>query len=181
LIISITDDQLTRSLDRVSKDQAVATPRRLGYLLKHAQQQFSELTAARFEPLGISGREAAVLRAIGSAGAASAGKGDLDPPSQGAVARLLGVDRTTMVALVDDLQHKGLVLRRQDPDDRRRNVVELTGTGRDALRQADQAADEVERTFLAPLTASEAERFRRALQALVHDPARPRDSEAARP
>jgi DNA-binding MarR family transcriptional regulator len=159
VIISMTDDQLNHKLGLVSNDVAP----RLGYLLKHAQQRFSELTATRFGPLGISGREAAVLRAVGG--------GD-GPSSQGEVARRLGVDRTTMVALIDDLQDKGLVLRRQDRDDRRKNAVELTDAGRRVLREADQAADEVERTFLAPLTAGEAEQFRRALQALVVDPGR---------
>jgi DNA-binding MarR family transcriptional regulator len=162
MIISTTDDQLTHSLSDVSNDQAAVTARRLGYLLKHAQQRFFELTAARFAPLGISGREAAVLRVIGSAPA----------PSQGEVARMLGVDRTTMVALIDELEHKDLVLRTPDPDDRRKNAVELTDAGHRALRQADQAADEVERTFLAPLTAAEAEQFRRVLQILVSDPGR---------
>ena len=82
----------------------------------------------------------------------------------------MAVDRTTMVALIDELQDKGLVLRRQDPGDRRKNAVELTDAGRGALRQADEAADEVEQAFLAPLTAGEAEQFRRALQALVFNP-----------
>ena len=158
MIISITDDQPNHRLSTVSND------RRLGYLLKHAQQQFSELTATRFAPLGISGREAGVLRAVG--------RGGDGPASQGEVARRLGVDRTTMVALIDELQGKGLVLRRQDPDDRRKNAVELTDAGRRALEEADRAADEVERAFLAPLTAAEAEQFRRALQALVIHPER---------
>jgi DNA-binding MarR family transcriptional regulator len=168
VIISLTDDQLTRSLVVVSNDQSDVIAERLGYLLKHAQQRFSELTATRFAPLGITGREAAVLRTVASAGRAQpAGDG---PSSQGEVARLLGVDRTTMVALIDELQDKGLVLRRQDPGDRRKNAVELTDAGRGALRQADEAADEVEQAFLAPLTAGEAEQFRRALQALVFNP-----------
>jgi DNA-binding MarR family transcriptional regulator len=158
MIISLTDDQPNHRLSTVSND------RRLGYLLKHAQQQFSELTATRFAPLGISGREAGVLRAVG--------RGGEGPASQGEVARRLGVDRTTMVALIDDLQNKGLVLRRQDPDDRRKNAVELTDAGRVALRRADEAADEVERSFLAPLTDAEAEQFRRALRVLMSDPGR---------
>jgi DNA-binding MarR family transcriptional regulator len=179
VIISLTDDQLTRSLVVVSNDQSDVIAERLGYLLKHAQQRFSELTATRFAPLGITGREAAVLRTVASAGRQAAGgaqpagraqpAGD-GPSSQGEVARLLGVDRTTMVALIDELQDKGLVLRRQDPGDRRKNAVELTDAGRGALRQADEAADEVEQAFLAPLTAGEAEQFRRALQALVFNP-----------
>ena len=148
----------------------MSNDRRLGYLLKHAQQRFSELTAIRFGPLGISGREAAVLRAVGRGGP-DAGGGD-GPASQGEVARRLGVDRTTMVALIDDLQDKGLVLRRQDPDDRRKNAVELTDAGGRALREAERAADEVERSFLAPLSDAEAEQFRRALRVLVSDPGR---------
>jgi DNA-binding MarR family transcriptional regulator len=130
----------------------------LGYLLKHVQQRFSELTAARLAPLGISGREAAVLRAIDSTAPAA---------SQGEVARMMGVDRTTMVALIDDLQRKGLVLRCQDPDDRRKNVVAMTDIGRDTLRDAARAGGEAERVFLKPLSDGEAEQFRRALHALL--------------
>jgi DNA-binding MarR family transcriptional regulator len=129
----------------------------LGYLLKHVQQRFSELTAARLAPLGISGREAAVLRAIDTTA----------PASQGEVARMMGVDRTTMVALIDDLQRKGLVLRCQDPEDRRKNVVALTDVGRDTLRDAARAGGEAERDFLKPLSDGEAEQFKKALHALL--------------
>lgn len=130
---------------------------RLGYLLKHVQLRFFELTSAALAPLGISGQEASVLRAIDSA----------DPLSQGEIARRMGIDRTTMVALIDDLQGKGLARRRQDPDDRRKNVVELTSAGRDTLRLASQAGEAAERRFLGPLPAAEAQRFRQFLRALL--------------
>jgi DNA-binding MarR family transcriptional regulator len=130
---------------------------RLGYLLKHAQLRFFELSASLFEPLGISGQEVAVLRAIDCP----------DPLSQGDVARRMRVDRTTMVALIDDLEGKGLAQRRQDPVDRRKNVVELTGAGRDILRRANQAAGEAERIFLSPLPADERDRFIAALRVLL--------------
>jgi DNA-binding MarR family transcriptional regulator len=81
----------------------------------------------------------------------------------------MSVDRTTMVALVDDLQLKGLVQRRQDPDDRRKNVVELTEAGRGAVRQAGQAVEQAERDFLAPLSAAEAAQFKKTLRALLKD------------
>jgi len=131
--------------------------RRLGYLLKHAQLRLSELTASALAPFGISGREVAVLIAID----------DRDPLSQGDVARRMGVDRTTMVALIDELQHKGLVQRRPDPGDRRKNVVELTDVGRDTLRRASRAGEEAEQLFLSPLSADETERFREALHSLL--------------
>jgi DNA-binding MarR family transcriptional regulator len=129
----------------------------LGYLLKHAQLRFFELGAVALAPLGINGREAAVLRAI-----------DAGPPvSQGEIARAMDVDRTTMVALIDDLQLKGLVQRRQDPDDRRKNVVELTGAGRGAVQQAAEAAGQAERDFLGPLSAAEAAQFKKTLRTLL--------------
>jgi DNA-binding MarR family transcriptional regulator len=132
----------------------------LGYLLKHVHLRFFELGAAALAPFGISGREAAVLRAIN----------DPRPLAQGEIARRMGIDRTTMVALIDDLQGRGLVQRRQAPDDRRKNVVELTEAGRDTVRQATRAGDQAERAFLSPLSASEAEQFRKALRALLCDP-----------
>ena len=131
----------------------------LGYLLKHVQLRFFELGATALEPLGINGREAAVLRAIA----------DRYPVSQGEIARAMNVDRTTMVALIDDLQGKGLVGRRQDPDDRRKNAVELTDAGLDAARRAAGAVERAERDFLAPLSAAEAAQFKRTLRALLAD------------
>ena len=131
----------------------------LGYLLKHVQLRFFELGAAALEPLGINGREAAVLRAIA----------DRYPVSQGEIARAMNVDRTTMVALIDDLQGKGLVRRRQDPDDRRKNAVELTDVGRDTARRAADAVERVERDFLGRLPSAEAAQFKKNLRALLGD------------
>jgi DNA-binding MarR family transcriptional regulator len=129
----------------------------LGYLLKHVQMRYFELSSAALGPLGVNGREAAVLRAVD----------DTTPLSQGEIARKMDVDRTTMVALIDDLQEKGLVRRRQDPDDRRRNVVELTGTGRDTLRRAAALTARAEQDFLGPLSAADAARFKHLLRALL--------------
>lgn len=93
--------------------------------------------------------------------------------SQGEIARRMGVDRTTMVALIDDLQDKRLVERRQDPQDRRRNVVELTAAGRDTVRRAADLAAQAERTFLSRLSAADAKQFRKALRTLLEDAPRP--------
>ena len=130
---------------------------RLGYLLKHAQLRFFELTATVLAPIGINGQEAVVLRAIDGP----------DPLSQGEVARRMGIDRTTMVALIDELERKQFVERRQDPADRRKNVVVLTEAGRDTLRRANLAGQEAERRFLSPLAPGEQELFRTALRVLL--------------
>lgn len=130
---------------------------RLGYLLKHAQLGLAELTAAALEPFGLTGRELAVLTVLAVG----------EPASQQQAAQRLGVDRTTMVALVDVLEDKGLVRRHPDAEDRRRNVVELTKAGRDTLHRAGEAAGEAESRFLAPLSHKDAQRLKAALLAVI--------------
>jgi DNA-binding MarR family transcriptional regulator len=130
---------------------------RLGYLLKHAQLRLAGLTGAAMAPFGVTGRQCAVLIAIDSRA----------PLSQQEVAHRLGVDRTTMVALIDELEGKGLVQRRRDPDDRRKNVVALTEAGRTTLRHASRAGDEAERRFLSALPGDEAAQIKVALRAIA--------------
>jgi DNA-binding MarR family transcriptional regulator len=133
--------------------------RRLGYLLKHANLRFADLSSAALAPYGIDGRELAVLVSLD----------EQDPLSQREAARRLGIDRTTMVALVDKLEGKGLAERRRHADDRRRNLVALTAAGRETLRLASVAAEDAERRFLEPLSEAEARRFRNALRRLVFE------------
>jgi DNA-binding MarR family transcriptional regulator len=130
---------------------------RLGYLLKHAQARLAELTAEALAPFGISGRELAVLLVLASQ----------EPASQQQAARRLGIDRTTMVAFVDVLEDKGLVARRPDTNDRRRNVVALTTAGQDTLRLATRASDDAERRFLSPLAQSASMNFKQTLAELI--------------
>ena len=130
---------------------------RLGYLLKHVWLRLGELTTAALSPYGLIGRELAVLLVLASG----------EPASQQDAARRLGVDRTTMVGLVDALEAKGLVARHAHAEDRRKNVVELTPAGRTTLRAAMAASEEAERQFLAPLAGPDAQQFRDALRALA--------------
>jgi DNA-binding MarR family transcriptional regulator len=131
--------------------------RRLGYLLKHANLRLTQLTGPALEPYGIDGRELAVLHVLDEA----------DPLSQQEAARRLRIDRTTMVALIDTLEGKKLVSRRPHPDDRRKNMVELTTRGRDTLRDGGQAVEEAERVFLAKLPADDAAHLRDLLDKLI--------------
>src|SRR4029453_19271620 len=98
---------------------------RLYPLLKHAQLQLAELIGPALVPHGIDGRELAVLNALA----------DQDPLSHEKTARRLGIDRTTMVALVDALEAKGLVERRPHPEDRRKNLAQVTAAGAATRRQ----------------------------------------------
>lgn len=127
--------------------------RRLTYLLKYALLSLEELHEEHLAPLGVNARELAVLLLLGAR----------EPESQQQAAQRLGVDRTTMVGLLDGLEAKALVARRPDPADRRRNVIELTDLGRAALEQATRASDEAEQQLLANLSQADATRLRELL------------------
>jgi DNA-binding MarR family transcriptional regulator len=131
---------------------------RLGYLFKHVQQALMEVTGPALEPFGLTGREIAVLLVLDGLG----------PASQQEAARGLAVDRTTMVALIDGLEAKGIVARRASAQDRRRNVVEITASGRRTFAAALAASDEAERAFLgAVMDRERAEEFKAQLRALI--------------
>ncbi|MFK4267632.1 MarR family winged helix-turn-helix transcriptional regulator [Streptomyces milbemycinicus] len=130
---------------------------RLGYLLKHAQLRLAEQAGPALARFGLDARELAVLAVL------AAGR----PLSQLEAARRLGVDRTTMVALIDALENKGLVERRRSEEDRRRNVVELTERGMRVRADAEEAREAAEREFLGPLGEEEAARLMKALRVLV--------------
>ncbi|MFI2427537.1 MarR family winged helix-turn-helix transcriptional regulator [Streptomyces sp. NPDC018955] len=129
----------------------------LGYLLKHATSKFTVMTDAALEPLGIDSKDFGALRVLAHR----------EPTSQLQVAQTLGIDRTTMVALLDVLERKGIVTRRPDPADRRRNVVELTEDGERTYDAARKAYEETESAFLAVVGPDEAGRLRRTLRALL--------------
>jgi DNA-binding MarR family transcriptional regulator len=130
---------------------------RLGFLLKHAQLQLAELSGAALAPYGINGRHLAVLSVLAG--------GEL--LSQQEAARRLAIDRTTMVALIDELEGKRIVARHPHPGDRRKNVVDLTAAGRTLYDKATRASEDAERRFLAPLDDAAAQRLRDALQRVV--------------
>ncbi|MEV6899115.1 MarR family transcriptional regulator [Amycolatopsis sp. NPDC051372] len=136
---------------------AVVT-RRLGYLLKHAQLRLAELQEPLLAPHGVTGRQVAVLALLA----------DGEPQAQQEAAARLGVDRTTMVQLVDELEDKVLVRRHVDPADRRRRIVTPTEEGLRVLKAATEASEEAERRLLVPLDGREADALREALWAVVH-------------
>ncbi|GGS82638.1 MarR family winged helix-turn-helix transcriptional regulator [Nonomuraea spiralis] len=73
------------------------------------------------------------------------------PASQAALGRRTGIDRSDMVATVNDLAGRRLVERAPDPGDRRRNVVTITADGRRLLSDLDRLLARAQDDFLAPL------------------------------
>ena len=112
------------------------------------------LTPALFGLLNVIGaREGAIQQELGAA---------------------MGIDRSTMVALIDQLESAGLAKRRPSPTDRRAREIAITPKGRRLLERARRMISETEDEVLAGLTAKE----RRELVGLLR---RALDSAPAQP
>ena len=79
-----------------------------------------------FRPLGLTNRQFSLLMSLNRP----------EPPPMGAVANLLGMDRTTLTAALKPLERRGLVCVRRDRNDRRTRILILTAQGRDLLAHA---------------------------------------------
>ncbi len=120
-------------------------PRSVGFLISQLGFFSSKRFTEALEPLEIGPREFLLLRFV----AASGGQ------SQQALAERLGVPPSRMVALIDDLEGRGLVERRPDPEDRRIRAVHLTKKGGQTLERAAEVAIEYERKLCSPLAEDE--------------------------
>jgi len=94
------------------------------------------------------------------------------PTSQQELCQLSETDRTTMVAVVDKLEHLGYAERTRSATDRRKYLVTLTPMGRKTLRTAMNHLDRIEAGFLAPLTEAERGQLHDLIRRLyvAHDP-----------
>lgn len=84
--------------------------------------------------------------------------------NQGAIAEEIGIDRTVLTYLIDDLERPGFVARRADPADRRNRLIEVTDAGRAAWEQRRLALRQVESHLLGALTSAESATLRSLLQ-----------------
>jgi DNA-binding MarR family transcriptional regulator len=96
---------------------------------------------------------------------ALSGAANCSAHNQAGLAKQLGVDRTVMVYLVDDLEKAGLVERLPDPNDRRSRLIRATEAGLTRLAAAQSAISAAEAELLAVLDEDQ----QKSLRAMLRD------------
>jgi DNA-binding MarR family transcriptional regulator len=81
---------------------------------------------------------------------------------------VLCLDANNTVLLLNELEAGGMVVRRRDPDDRRRHVVDVTETGLDVLRQIEASMLDIEDELLAALSEEQRAQFRELLRQALY-------------
>ncbi|NHC15303.1 MarR family winged helix-turn-helix transcriptional regulator [Motilibacter deserti] len=89
--------------------------------------------------------------------------------AQQTLAEALRLDPSNLVGLLNELESGGLVVRRRDPNDRRRHIVELADDGRRALEDAERELRCVEDGMLRTLAPDERATLHDLLRRAVGD------------
>jgi DNA-binding MarR family transcriptional regulator len=128
-----------------------------GFLLSWNGQRIARKFAEALEPLGLRPPHFGVLTLIST--------------SPGSAQRELVersmIDASTMVAVIDELEERGLAERRPDPTDRRRRAVYLTPQGRRTLERARKAAIATAKDVFGPLDERELATLTKLLRKLA--------------
>lgn len=94
--------------------------------------------------------------------------GDHDGAPQQELVDALCMDAKNVVLLLNELEDCGHLVRRRDPEDRRRHRVHITEAGRQALDRARRALDAVENEVLQALDAEERAALLKLLVRALH-------------
>ncbi|WP_342343631.1 MarR family winged helix-turn-helix transcriptional regulator [Methylocella tundrae] len=89
-----------------------------------------------------------------------------DEPRQNALAEAMGVEGPTLVRLLDQLCSADLIIRREDPMDRRAKVLSLTASGQAVVAKIEAELSTLRETVFANVSAADLKASLRVFQAL---------------
>ena len=136
-----------------------ALSRHTGFLINRIAIEARKQFTARLDSLGLNLRMWGVLNVLDVEGSIT----------QHALGRAVGIDPSSMVATIDELEARGLVERGRHPSDRRAHALHLTELGRDTLRQGRDLARAAQDELLAPLSAAERKQLHELLLRVALD------------
>jgi DNA-binding MarR family transcriptional regulator len=128
-----------------------------GFLLNWLGTRSRRAFVSALEPLGFHPREYGVMHVVGARPGIT----------QEELAAQSNVDRTSIVALLDQLEERGVAERRVHPKDRRKRCIFLTEEGARTLEKLRAIALDVGEEMFAPLNAREREQLSALLRKLA--------------
>ncbi len=85
----------------------------------------------------------------------------------------LFMDANSVVLILNELEAAQFSVRRRDPQDRRRHIVEITQAGRAAVERADKARESLEGEILSTLSPEERKTLRQLIVRVLDSLAQP--------
>jgi DNA-binding MarR family transcriptional regulator len=134
-----------------------ALARNTGYLVSRVGWFATRRFGQRLATLGLTTRMWGLLNVVDAEEALT----------QQQLGRTVGMDPSSMVATLDELEAKGLVERRRHPTDRRAHALYLTDAGRETLGRGRALSREAQEELLAPLSADDRRRLHDLLLRMV--------------
>jgi DNA-binding MarR family transcriptional regulator len=134
-----------------------ALSRNTGFLVSRMGLFASKRFGERIATIGLTTRMWGALNVLVAEG----------PITQQALGKSIGMDPSSMVSTIDELESRGLVERRRHPADRRAYALHVTDGGHETLARGRELAREAQDELLAPLTAGERDQLRELLLKLA--------------
>ncbi|WP_131738158.1 MarR family winged helix-turn-helix transcriptional regulator [Actinomadura roseirufa] len=142
-----------------------------GMLLAEAHNRSRARANQALSPLGITVRGLVVLLALPMYG----------PVNQRDLIGHIGIDKSTMVRLIDELEEAGLVSRERAPQDRRAYLIVLTPRGERVLAEARRLFEEANAHIFGSFTEAERRQLVDLLRRLIEQQAAPPLSDVPHP
>ncbi len=153
-----------------------ALVRHTGYLVSRCGMYAARQFAERLESIDLTPRMWGALNVLDAEG----------PVSQHQLGKAIGMDPSSMVGTIDELESRGLVRRQPHPSDRRAHALHVTEAGRKTLARGRRLARAAQNDLLAPLSPEDRLQLHDLLLRIAHganavrQPAEPSSGGAAR-
>lgn len=122
-----------------------ALTRNTGFLISRMGMVVQRAFAEQIAQVGLTPRGWGALSVLDKEGAIT----------QQSLGACIGMDPSSMVATIDELEANGLVERRRNPQDRRAHALHITDKGRKTLAEGRRVARRTQEELLAPLDREE--------------------------
>jgi DNA-binding MarR family transcriptional regulator len=148
---------MSPATDTPSTSIPISLADQIGYLLSKAHLRVHNRANEALEPLDLTVKHYGLLTLLVHEGSVS----------QGRLGEVMKIDRTTMVALIDELERAGHVDRMRNPEDRRAYALAATASGKRVQRRAATLMKQVYAETLSPLSPGERTELQRMLRAII--------------